>query len=147
MSPSPEEAVEVTSTFIRAVAWGEHRTVWDLFGPEARKTVLRVAVARGMDEALSGRIREGTASDKEENEFLGDLVNGLRADLAGTDLDNLRFELDPEPPEPGRARVVLIVPFPAELGHGLPAGSVELSDADGQWKVERLMPRLSKTDV
>ena len=127
-----------------AVAWGEHRTVWDLLGKEGRKTVLRVATASGMDEALAGRLREGTASEAEESEFLADLVNGLRADLAGTDLDTLQYALDPEPAQGGRTRVQLSAPLPAILGEGLPVGSVELSDDGGRWRVEALVPRLGR---
>ena len=54
-----------------------------------------------MDEALVARLRDGTASDAERNEFLMDLIAGLRADLAGNDLDALEYEEDAEPPEPG----------------------------------------------
>lgn len=139
-------AVEVTREFVAAVAWGEHLKVWDLLGPEARATVLRVAVNRGMDEALSARLRDGTATTGERDSFLGDLVNGLRTDLAGSDLDSLDYDPDPGPEEPGQARVLLTAPMPEALGlPGLPVGSVELSqEGDGQWLVERLLPRLSR---
>jgi hypothetical protein len=136
--------VEAARAFIDAVAWGEHRTVWDLLGKDGRKTVLRVALASGMDDGLAGRLREGTASEAEESEFLADLVNGLRADLAGTDLDTLEYALDPEPAEGGRTRVKLTAPLPAILGEGLPVGSVELSDDGGRWRVEALVPRLGR---
>ncbi len=138
------EAISPTDTartFVDAVIWGEHRQVWDLFGLEARTTVLNVARKRGMDEALLARLRDGTASDSERDGFLSDLVNGLRADLAGNDLDSLEYELDPEPPEPGRARVVLNAPLPPTLGGSLPVASLELSSDDGVWRVERLVPR------
>lgn len=138
---SPEEA---THAFVDAIAWGEHHTVWDLLGAEGRKTVLRVALSHGMDDALVARLRDGTASNRERNEFLTDLVNGLRADLAGNDLDSFEYHLDPEPPAPGRARVTLIVPVPEILDRGaggLPVGSVELSGDGTRWWVERLVPR------
>jgi hypothetical protein len=138
--------VEACRAFIDAVAWGEHHRVWDLLGPEGRKTVLRVATSRGMDEALAMRLREGTAPPDEFDHFLTDLVQGLRADLAGTDLDRLEYVLDPEPPGPGRARVILSAPLavPLATGRVIPAGLVELErDEDGGWRVERLVPRPS----
>lgn len=137
--------LETTRAFVDAVAWGEHRTVWDLLGPEARSTVLRVAVNQGMDEALAARLGEGTATGAELNEFLVELVNGLRADLQGADPDNLEYELDPSETEPGRARVQLMAPMPPELGGGLPACSAQLTEDGGRWRVERLVPRRSVT--
>ena len=135
-----EEPVETARTFVEAVTWGEHQTVWGLLGDEGRKTVLRVAVNQGMDEGLAARLRDGTAAGSELNEFLLDLVHGLRADLQGNDLDTLEYELDPEAPGSGQARVVLTAPMPAELGGGLPVGSAELSHDGERWRVERLVP-------
>lgn len=150
--PAPEVEVDqgpalaVAREFVSAVAWGEHRKVWDLLGPEGRKTVLRVAVNHGMDEALAARLRDGTAAKSESDEFLAQLVNGLRADLRGNDLDSLEYSPDPLP-EPNRTRVVLVVPLPiglAESGSGLPIGSLEMaSDDSGSWRVERLLPNVS----
>jgi len=147
-------AVDTTRRFIDAVVWGEHRTVWDLMGVEARTTVLKVATNRGMDDALVARLRDGTASDAERDEFLADLVTGLRADLAGNDLDALEYEEDAEPPEPGRARVVISVPVAIGFGGNLPVGSVELAtepSTDGsstsggaEWRIERLVPQVTK---
>ena len=136
-----EDPLETTRVFVDAITWGEHGTVWELLGEEGRKTVLRVAVNRGMDEALAARLREGTATGREVSEFLLALVNGLRADLEGANLDALEYELDPDPGGPGQARVLLTAPMPAELGGGLPVGSVELSEDGGRWKVDRLVPR------
>lgn len=138
------DPVEVAREFIEAVTWGDHRKVWESFGLEARTAVLKVASKRGMDEGLSARLRDGTASDAERDEFLADLVNGLRSDLAGNDLDSLTFELDPSPQEPGRARVVANVPIPPPMGGYLPAASVELADEAGEWKVVRMVPQTSK---
>ncbi|MDQ4070784.1 MAG: hypothetical protein M3203_15140 [Actinomycetota bacterium] len=131
---------DIARAFVDAVIWGDHRLVWDLLGIEGRTTVLRIAGNRGMDEALVARLRDGTAADAEKDEFLADLVNGLRADLAGNDLDALEYELDTAPHEPGRARVVVHAPLPPALGGTLPAASVELSSEAGEWRVERLVP-------
>ncbi|HUR19149.1 MAG TPA: hypothetical protein VMZ51_09490 [Acidimicrobiales bacterium] len=150
--PTPEvsvdhgPALDVAREFVSAVAWGEHRKVWDLLGPEGRKTVLRVAVNHGMDEALAARLRDGTAAKSETDEFLVQLVNGLRADLQGSDLDALEYSPDPAP-EANRTRVVLVSPLPlglADSGAGLPIGSLEMAaDSTGQWRVERLLPNVS----
>lgn len=134
------DAIRVAQTFIEAIAWGEHRRVWDLLATEGRKVVLRVAVKNGMDEALAARLRDGTAGPGETEEFLAELLNGLRADLAGNDLDTLEYSAD----EAGvdHVRVVLTAPVPPLLGPvGLPVGSVEVARHDGQWLVERLTPR------
>ncbi len=139
-----QDPVELAREFVDAIVWGDHNKVWDSFGLEARTAVLKVAVARGMDEALSARLRDGTASEPERDEFLADLVNGLRADLAGNDLDSLTFELDTGLQEPGRARVVVNSPIPPPMGGYLPAASVELADEGGQWKIVRLLPQTSK---
>ena len=141
---TPMAPDETARAFVDAVIWGEHNLVWELLGLEARTTVLKVAVARGMDEALAARLRDGTASGPEREEFLADLVNGLRNDLSGNDLDNLEFELDTAPNEPGRARVVVQTPLNPLLGGYLPAASVDLADEAGRWKVDRLLPLTSQ---
>jgi hypothetical protein len=141
--PPGAAPAEATRAFVEAVIWGDHQAVWELLATEGRETVLRVAVNHGMDEAMADRLRDGTATSGERNEFLVDLVYGLRNDLHGNDLDSIEYELDPEPPGPGQARVVLVSPMPAELGGGLPVGSAELTQVGERWMVERLIPRKS----
>ncbi len=143
------DPVEIARDFIEAVTWGDHNKVWDSFGLEARTAVLKVASNRGMDEGLMARLRDGTAAPAERDEFLVDLVNGLRADLAGNDLDALEYEEDPVPPEPGRARVVISVPVAVGFGGNLPVGSVELATepsttGEAEWRIERLVPQVTK---
>ena len=143
------EALDTAREFVDAVVWGEHRKVWELMGIEARTTVLKVAADRGMDETLVARLRDGTALDAERDEFLMDLIAGLRADLAGNDLDSLEYEEDAEPPEAGRARVVVSVPVAIGFGGNLPVGSVELAEesstsGESAWRVQRLVPQVSK---
>jgi hypothetical protein len=130
--------------FVDAVVWGEHRKVWDLLGLEARTTVLKVASDRGMDEGLVARLRDSTASEAERDEFLADLITGLRADLAGNDLDALEYEEDAEPMEAGRARVVIMVPVAGGFGGNLPVGSVELATEEAEWRIQRLVPQVTK---
>jgi hypothetical protein len=142
-------ALDTTREFIDSVVWGEHGKVWSLMGLEARTTVLKVASDRGMDEALVARLRDGTAAAAERDEFLMDLIAGLRADLAGNDLDALEYEEDAVPPEPGRARVVISVPVAIGFGGSLPVASVELAEesstsGEPEWRVQRLVPQVSK---
>ncbi len=137
-------ALDVARVFVDAVVWGEHRKVWELMGLEARTTVLKVASDRGMDEGLVARLRDGTASDAERDDFLADLITGLRADLAGNDLDALEYEEDAEPPEPGRARVVVTVPVAFGFGGNLPVASVELAIEEAEWRIQRLVPQVTK---
>ncbi len=143
-TPATCDPVEAAREFVEAVTWGDHNKVWESFGLEARTAVLKVASNRGMDEALSARLRDGTASAGERDEFLADLVTGLRSDMAGNDLDTLTYELDPEPQDPGRARVVVNSPIPPPMGGVLPAASVELADEAGEWKIVRLLPQSTK---
>ncbi len=142
-------ALDAAREFVDSVVWGDHRKVWELMGIEARTTVLKVASDRGMDETLVARLRDGTAADAERDEFLMDLIAGLRADLAGNDLDALEYEEDIEPPEPGGARVVIMVPVAVGFGGNLPVGSVELAtesstSGEAEWKIQRLVPQVSK---
>ncbi|MHB1535194.1 MAG: hypothetical protein ACYC1D_11430 [Acidimicrobiales bacterium] len=139
--PVGDEAARAARAFVAAVAWGEHRRVWELLSQEGRRTVLRVAVARGMDEALSARLRDGTATVAELDTFLTDLVNGLRADLAGNDLDAIECRRDPVAPEVGPVWVVLTAPLPEALGGDVPVGTMELVEEGGRWMVDRLSPR------
>ncbi|MBA3956019.1 MAG: hypothetical protein H0X58_05075 [Acidimicrobiia bacterium] len=140
---SPEEVAKV---FVDAVAWGEHHTVWDLLSAAGRKVVLRVGAMRGMDQDLADRLGEGTAATAEREEFLTDLVSGLRADLTGNDLDNLVAEqVEAATATPGRAMVMLVLPLPPALGiAGLPVAEVEMTEEAGQWRVDKLVPRTSK---
>ncbi len=144
MAMPPEEAAR---TFIQAVVWGEHHVVWEMLSEEAQRVVMGIATARGMPEPLAARLRDGTASTAELDQFRGDLVNGFRTDLLGVEVDTLEYEIDQAPLEPGTVRVILMVPVPdPALGRGLPTASLELSREgdDGDWRVERLVRRISK---
>lgn len=142
--PALEAAVQASSAFVRAVAWGEHLRVWELLGDEGRRIVLRLATKRGMDDSLSLRIRDGRATSSEMDTYLSDLVNGLRADLAGADLENLSYWADPATAGPSRAWVIMMSPMPAALGGDVPAGTLDLSFSEHGWRVERIIPRPSR---
>ena len=142
MGTSPDEAAR---TFIQAVAWGEHHMVWDMLSSDAQRVVMGIATSRGMPEPLAARLRDGTATQAELDQFRGDLVNGFRADLLAIDIDTLEYDVVDGALEPGTARVVLVVPVPDPiLGSGLPAGSLELTQEGEDWKVDRLISRLAK---
>jgi hypothetical protein len=78
------------------------------------------------------------------NEFLVDLVNGLRAELAGNDLDHLTYTLDEAESNGNRVAVIMHVPLHPLLGGTLPVGTLYLAVESGDWKVERLIPLTSK---
>jgi hypothetical protein len=139
---SPEKAAQ---NFVNAVAWGEHLRVWELFSTEARETVLRVAKNRGMDETLAARLRDDRASGSERDLFLADLINGLRADLRGNDLDAVHYEPHPEPTDdPKRARVRAMAPVVNPLlGAPLPVASIDLVWERDRWRVVQLIPQAS----
>ena len=152
-SPEDSSPEEVAKAFVDAVAWGEHHRVWELLSTEGQTVVLRLGATRGMDQALAARLRDGTAATAEREEFLTDLVNGLRADLAGNDLDTLEVEPDVAAGSGGRpegrgsrtARVLLVSPSPKVLQlPGMPFASVELTEEGGAWRIDRLIPRTSK---
>jgi hypothetical protein len=140
--------LEVARNFVLAVAWGEHRTVWDLLGADARKTVLQVAISRGMDDVLASRLLDETAAPRDSDEFLADLVNGLRTDLAGADLDAPLFEVVEGVADDGHASVVLATATPEELLRhgidGLPVAAFDFVHEGDGWKVARVEPRLSR---
>jgi hypothetical protein len=138
------ESLPVAEAFIDAVVWGEHRKVWELIGLEGRTEVLDVATKRGMDEGLAARLRADSAGPAETDEFLADLVNGLRAELAGNDLDHISYELDEAASTDDRAEVTMHVPLHPLLGGTLPIGTVYLGLEGDQWRVERLIPLTSK---
>lgn len=139
-----DAAVPIAEVFIEGVVWGDHNKVWDLIGAAGRDEVLEVATKRGMDEALAERLRSNTGSPAETNEFLADLVNGLRSELAGNDLDQITYALDEEQPGPGKAAVKMFVPLHPLLGGTLPIGTLYLVTEGEAWKVERLIPLTSK---
>ncbi len=140
--------MDVSRSFVHAVAWGEHRTVWELLAQEGRKTVLRVALGRGMDDVLASRLREDCAEPHELDAFLTDLVNGLRADLAGADLDTVGFEPADVASDVGAVSILLTTPTAPEIArHGiesLPIATLELVAEDTTWRVARIAPRLAK---
>lgn len=139
-----EEAVAVATAWIDAIVWGDHPKVWELIGVEGRTELLEVATKRGMDDGLASRLSADAAGASETNEFLQDLVNGLRSELAGNDLDNVTFEIDEAETEPDRAAVKMFVPLVAYFGGTLPIGTVYITREGSDWRVARLIPLTTK---
>ncbi len=138
-SIGPDDPVATAQAFLGAVAWAEHTRVWELLAPTARVAVLELATRRGMDPLLAARLREETAAADERDDFLADLLHGLRAEVVGVDLEALRCVLGERGMTvPGSVLVHLVTDVPAELGDAVPVGRIELVRRCGRWAVVRL---------
>jgi len=140
---APDGPEPVARAFVDAVAWAEHTRVWELLSASARLAVLGVAGRRGMDPLLAARLREGTAGDGERDEFLADLLQGIRVDLRGIDLGTVRcVEVDPSAGPEGSAVVTLLEDVAPAMGGPVPVGTVELVvEPGGRWAVARVRGR------
>lgn len=151
MTDSP---IETARAFVDAVAWGEHRAVWDLLSTQGRDHVFGVAIGRGMDEEMVAGLRSGTAPPTDEGRFLVDLVNGLRKDLGGVDLIDIELEDGPvttegdqgtaSPRDDGAGVVTVVQPVADGLAaygaKGLPLAVLDLEQEAGSWRVGRVVP-------
>jgi hypothetical protein len=144
MEIASDEPLKAAERLFQALAEGDSRGLWECFGEQARSYVLNVGLERGMDFDLNSRLRQGTATDEEFDEFMGDLLQGVRRDLRGVDLQRLAFESAVEPETTLRVRVTYVVTL-GEPGVGIvtavPAGSLVMVLEHGDWKVERIVPR------
>lgn len=139
-----EEATTQAERFLRAVDAGDRHGVWALFSDNARAYVLNRAVDKGMDFDLMSAIRQGTADEEDIESYLGDLVDGLRHDLRGVELTNLKFEAKPAGEPVGQVNVTYLLEMDVAIGDrrpSIPAGSVVMAPEGDDWKVERLVPR------
>lgn len=136
---------EAADRFLRAVVWGEHTRLWALLSPEGRAAALSVAVANGMDRVVAGRIRDGLADPVEFDDFLRQLLVGLRRDMRSVDLENVSVAGEARPgPEDGSVTVDLVTPSALPGTEAWPAGRLLLScGSNGDWGVDRLEPRLA----
>ena len=145
----PEEeasqaALEVAEEVFRALSAGEGRALWDLFSDTAQAFIINLGHERGMDFDLASRLRSGVATTDEFDVFLGDLLSGIRRDMAGVDFSRLALESKAEPEAPMQVRVHYLVqlgPQTQDLLTAIPAGSIILSLQRDRWKIERLVPR------
>lgn len=137
-----EELRRTARDFFTAVAEDDGRRLWDLLSEDARAYVLNIAIESGMEFDKGSRLRQGTASQEEWDEYLDALVGGIRVDLQGVDLERLTFSLHREPEVPREVRVRYLVQVGGEEdGHRIPAGSLRMIREDGRWQVLRLVPK------
>lgn len=139
-----EGALAVAESFFNALKSGDGRALWDLFSENARNYIINIGQERGMEFELASRLRAGTASDEELDDFLADLVAGIQRDLAGLDFARLALESKVEPEAPMMVRVTFLQslgPMIDELQTAIPAGALVLSLEDSQWRLERIVPR------
>ncbi len=127
MEIASDEPLKAAERFFQALAGDDARGLWDCFGEQARSYVLNVGLERGMDFDLNSRLRQGTATDQEFEEFMGDLLQGVRRDLRGVDIQRLAFESQVEPETTLRVRVTYLVTLgePRLPGHGPGARRLE----------------------
>ena len=138
-----EGALATAEAFFAALAAGDARAMWDLFSDSARAYIISLGHERGMDFDFASRLRAGTASEAESQDFLSDVLLGIQKDLTGVDFSRLAFESKVEPEAPMQVRVNYLVqvgPQVDELQTAIPAGSILLTLQEEQWKVERLLP-------
>lgn len=137
-----DDPVKTAEQFLATIAAGDHRSMWEQFSEDARAFVINIALERGMDFDLGSRLRQGTASDEELDEYLQELLEGLKRDLRGVDFDALTFS-EPEPVGHEEVKVTYLVEFEQTLVDEpmrMPAGSIMLRPEGGGWKVARIMP-------
>ena len=140
-----EGAVEAAGRFLRAVVWGEHTRLWAMLSPRGRTAAISVAMANGLDRVTAGRISDGLADPAEFDDFLRQLLAGLRRDMRSVDLENVTVAPDARPdPEDGSMIVELATPSALPGTEAWPAGRLVLSlGPEGGWGVDRLEPRLA----
>ncbi len=142
-SPARPSVQEVADAFVHAIVWGEHTVIWDLLSPIGRETALGVAGANGLDRVVAGRIAAGLADPSEFDDFLAQLLGGLRRDLRSVDIDQVSVAAIDQAPA-GTAVATLTVPSALPGSPGWAAGELELSATeDGEWMVDRLRPRVA----
>ena len=134
----------VAGAFVAAIAWGEHTTVWELLSETGRSVALAVAQVNGLDRVAAGRIRDGLANPLELEDFLGQLLGGLRHDLRSVDIAEIILGACTPAPGGATATVELTVPSLLPGTDSWPAGTVVCShDGAGGWRVDRLEPVLA----
>jgi len=139
------DAAAVADRFIQAIVWGEHRVVWEMLSEAGREHVLEAGSRRGLDPLQAQRIRQGTSPQEESDAFLTGLVHGLRVDFAAVPLDDVRAETPTISKGAGSLDVALHCP--AAFGEdSWAAGSILLSRVDGNWRVDRVNPLVSRSE-
>jgi hypothetical protein len=136
-------AAEQARAFIHAIVWAAHTTLWDLLSDEGRTLALSVAVRNGLDRVVAGRIRDDLADPRELQQFLQQLVVGLRRDLRSVELTELTVG-ECNRIDNGTVAVELQTPSQLPGIDAWAAGRLILSpDPERGWLVDRLEPRLA----
>lgn len=139
------DAQAAAERFLTAVDKSDHRAVWEYFSENARAYVLNRAVDRGMDFDLMSSIRDGSADEDDLDTYYQELLEGLRRDLRGVEIGRLKYEATPEPESTTRqVRVTYLLEMDVAIGDqrpSIPAGSVIMAAEQGDWKVDRLIPK------
>lgn len=135
-------ASRAAARFLDAIVWGQHSVVWEMLSPAGREAVLAAGERRGLDPLQAQRLRLGTSPTEERDAFLSGVVRGLRVDFSNVSLEDVRPDEERVVDEDGRVEVTLTCPagFVAE---GWAAGSVMLSRAEDEWRVDRVVPVVS----
>lgn len=128
--------------FVAAIVWGGHTTIWELLSPTGRTAALSVAVGNGLDRVVASRIDGDVANPVELEDFLRQLVDGLRRDLRSVDAGRLTVAGVVDGDGAGRAIVELVTPSDIPGTGDWPAGRVHVSrDEERGWLIDRLEPR------
>ncbi|MGI9597275.1 MAG: hypothetical protein ACR2QK_14020 [Acidimicrobiales bacterium] len=137
--------------FVTAIVWGEHTTIWRLLSPAGRTAALSVAVGNGLDRVVAARIDGEVADPTEFEDFLRQLVGGLRRDLRSVEAAKVTTAAATADDGDGdggatvdEAIVELATPSDIPGTGDWPAGRVHLSrDDERGWLIDRLEPRLA----
>jgi len=138
----PAGARAAAEAFVHAVVWGEHTVLWDLLSGRGRATALAVARHNGLDRVVASRIEDDLADPRELDDFLRQLLGGVRRDLRSVDINEIRVD---EVTMSGAGNAAATLAVPSLLpGPDWAAGHLDLRcDAGGRWRVDRLEPRLA----
>ncbi len=142
-----EDPVVCAQAFLTAIVWGEHTTIWELLSAAGRQAALAVAVRNGLDRVAASRIGDDVADPAEREDFLRQLVDGLRHDLRSVEAARVRASaVEPQSGAGDSDSVAVELVTPSDIpGTGdWPAGRLFLGrDPDRGWMVDRLEPWLA----
>ena len=130
---------EVAARFVEAIAWGEHTVVWDLLSPAGRSVAISVALANGLDRVVAARISDDVADPVDFDEFLRQLLHGLRRDLRSVDVAEVQVAGCDVTARTATAQLSTPSAIPGTSNWA--AGRLILSADDHErWRIDRLEP-------
>ena len=129
----------VAARFVDAITWGEHTVVWQLLSGSGRSVAVSVALANGLDRVVAARISDDVADPAEFDDFLRQLIRGLRRDLRSVDVSEL--QVGSCVVTGGVAVAHLTTPSVIPGTDDWAAGRLRLSmGGGGVWTIDRLEP-------